>query len=77
MCISKQKIHLQESIFFVSYAVLNYVDKHLTVLISLEVTLDSNLGWQYHLQEVSSKATKSLIWSKGTYGCVNKIPKVP
>ena len=35
---------------------MNYVDKHSY----LGVTLDTNLKWQYHLQEISSKATKIL-----------------
>ena len=55
MCISKQKNPPTREYVFCN-TVLNYVGKHSY----LGVTLDTNLRWQCHLQEISSKATKTL-----------------
>ena len=55
LCISKQKNPPTREYVFCN-TVSNYVDKHSY----LGVTLDTNLRWQYHIQEISSKATKIL-----------------
>ena len=55
MCISKQENPPTREYVFCN-TVLNYVDKHSY----LGVNQDTNLRWQYHLQEISSKATKTL-----------------
>ena len=71
MCIFKQRNPPFRGYTFCN-TTLTYVEKHPY----LGVTLDANLRWNHHLDELSSQATQTLNLIKETSGVAMRIPNV-